>query len=152
MVEYEIVPHQGVGPIAFGMSREQSRAAIGTEPETFRKSGQDDTPADAYYHSALQVFFDKDQVEYIELSADESVTAIYRGHNVFGTKVQDLVDLVSREAPYDPDDPESGYSYIFPKPELALWRPVMPEDEDDPEGQYFLTIGIGRRGYFSARA
>jgi hypothetical protein len=152
LVEYEVVPHEGIGPIVFGMSREQSRAAMGTTPETFRKSGHDATETDAYHHSAFQVFFDKDIVEYIELSADESVTATYKGRNVFETKAQELVDLVSREAPYDPEDPELGYSYIFPKLELALWRPLKPESEDDPEGRYFSTIGIGRQGYFSARA
>jgi hypothetical protein len=39
MVEYELVPHQGIGPITFGISREQSRAAMGITPKTFRKIG-----------------------------------------------------------------------------------------------------------------
>jgi hypothetical protein len=151
MVEYDIVPHEGIGPIAFGMSREQSRAAMGTTPESFRESGQDASETDAYHKAAFQVFFGQDKVEYIELSADESVTAMYKGRDVFETKAQDLVNFISQEAPYDPDDPEIGFSYVFPKLELALWRPVKPEDEDDPEGQYFSTIGIGCQGYLSAR-
>jgi hypothetical protein len=77
---------------------------------------------------------------------------MYKGHDVFETKAQDLVNFISQEAPYDPDDPEIGFSYVFPILELALWRPVKPEDEDDPEGQYFSTIGIGCQGYLSARA
>ncbi len=146
MVEYDIVPHEGIGPIAFGMSREQSHAAMGTTPETFRESGQDASETDAYHN------FGQDKVEYIELSADESVTAMYKGHDVFETKAQDLVNFISQEAPYDPDDPEIDFSYVFPKLELALWRPVKPVAEDDPERQCFSMIGIGRPGYFSVRA
>jgi hypothetical protein len=63
MVEDDIVPHEGIGPIAFGMSREQSRAAMGTTPETLRESGQDASETDAYYKSAFQVFFGHDKVE-----------------------------------------------------------------------------------------
>ena len=62
------------------------------------------------------------------------------------------MNFISQEAPYDPEDPEFEFIYVFPKLERALWRPLNPEDEDDPEGQYFSTIGIGRQGYFSARA
>jgi len=101
----------------------------------------------------------QDSVEYKELSADESVTAKYKGQNVFETKAQDLVNFISQKAPYDLDDrvwsyddPEFGFSYFFPNLELALWRPVKPEAEDDPEGQCFSMIGIGRPGYFSVRA
>jgi hypothetical protein len=99
MVEYDIVPHEGIGPLAFGMSREQSRAAMGTTPETFRDSGQDASETDAYHKAAFQVFFGQDKVEYMELSADESVTAMYKGHDVFKTKAQDLVNFISQEAP-----------------------------------------------------
>ena len=75
----------------------------------------------------------------------------YRGTDVFAQPAARLVELVAQDGPYDPDDPELGYSYIFPHLELALWRPVLPEGEEDPEGRYFSTIGVGRPGYFSAR-
>ena len=56
--------------------------------------------------------------------------------------------------------PEQGYSFIFPKIEMSLWRQSIPEDEEDDKckmdseeyekpGTYFDTIGLGASGYFS---
>lgn len=47
-------------------------------------------------------------------------------------------------AKHDDDDPELGFSYIFPSLELAFWRP----GDDDDEEPHFATVGIGVRGYF----
>ena len=59
----------------------------------------------------------------------------------------EAVTTVAAHAPFDPDDPELGHSYVFKALDLSLWRPV--DDEDEPEGRTFMTVGIGRRGYYS---
>jgi hypothetical protein len=151
MTTYEVIPLRGIGPVFLDMSREQVRSAMGMQPRSFKKSFAGSDLADAYHEGGFQVFYDKeDRVEYIELSSlDSSFIAVYKGGLVFHTKASDLVDLISKDTPFDPDDPELGYGYVFPALELSLWRPIKPESDDDLEGQYFSTIGVGRRGYYS---
>ncbi len=119
-------------------------------PTPFRKGRFASTDTDSYLNNAFQVFFDHDdKVEFIELSNTPAITATYKGRDVFALHADDVVRLVARDAPFDPDDPELGYSFMFPDLDLALWRPFPPKDEHDPEGRHFATIGIGKRGYFS---
>ena len=150
---YEVAPLKGVGLILLGMSREASRSAMGVSPETFIKSSASDFLTDTYNDFGFQVFFDaKDTVEYIELSAGRPIPVIYKGISVFETRADDLIEIISLDAPYDENDPEFGYGYIFPMLELSLWRPVIPESRNDEVGRYFSTIGIGIKGYYSNSA
>jgi len=66
------------------------------------------------------------------------------GLPVFSTPAPVLIAAVGRHAKHDDDDPELGFSYIFPSLELAFWRP----GDDDDEEPHFATVGIGVRGYF----
>lgn len=118
-------------------------------PHTFRKAATQ--RVDAYHNNSFQVFFDEqDTVEYIELSREESsFVTLYKGRDVFALLAEDLVALIAQDAAFDPNDWELGYSYVFPDLELAVWRPVLPENTDDLNGRSFSTIGVGRLGYFS---
>lgn len=146
-MQYEVIPHVGVPPVLIGMSREESRAAMAAEPDTFERAG-DPIETDAYRGSALQVSFGPDdRVEFIELARDEAHRVLYRGTDVFATPADELVAIIARDAPYDPDDPELGYTYTFPELNLTPWRPTMPEGGDDLDGRYFESIGVGRQGY-----
>lgn len=146
---YQVVPHIGIGPIRLGMTRAESRTVMTERPRTFRKAATQEV--DAYHNNAFQVFFDEqDAVEYIELSRDEpSFATLYKGQNVFALPDEELVALIAQEADFDPINWELGYSYVFPDLELAVWRPVLPENVDNPDDRFFSTIGVGRLGYFS---
>jgi hypothetical protein len=152
-MNYEVIPLKKIGPVFLGMLRKDVRSTLGIQPYVFRKGADSSSLSEAYHESCFQVFYDEDdRVEYIEVSSGGAAfVTVYGGKDVFETRASDLVDLVSKEAPFDSEHPELGYSYIFPRLELSLWRPAMPEDEQDPEGQYFSTIGIGKRGYYSER-
>ncbi|HYW13183.1 MAG TPA: hypothetical protein VE871_14580 [Longimicrobium sp.] len=145
MTTYDVVPHEGVGPVRLGMTRAESRAAMGL-PVQSHGTGRD--ARDLYLDSAFQVFFDDaDRVEYIELSHGGPFIARYESVDVFATDAEPLVELVRQRAAYDENDPELGYSYIFPALQLSVWRSVVPDDDDD-EGRRFMTIGVGKPGYF----
>jgi hypothetical protein len=145
---YTIQPHQGVGPIQFGMRRAEVRAAMRLLVEKFHKGGEASL-VDAYLDSCLQVFYDQaDTVEYIELSGNGSVTAIYNDLDVFASSAEQVVQHIGQHAAFDTSAPELGFSYIFPDLDLSVWRPHLPEDGAD--GQYFATIGIGKPGYYSS--
>jgi hypothetical protein len=77
------------------------------------------------------------------------VPVTYKGISVFETEAEELIRLIALDTPYNGGDPELGYSFVFPRLELSLWRPVIPESIDDENGKYFSTIGIGRKGYYS---
>lgn len=148
MITYEIVPRVGVGPVKFGMTRDEVRRVMRTPHESFRKG---DAEVDAF-HGGFHVFFsDKsNRVEFIELCRGFDFIASYHGTKVFSTPADEMVALVSREAAFDPDDEELGYTYQFPTLDLALWRPMLPGLSDGDEGLVFSTIAVGVEGYFAS--
>src|SRR5215475_917071 len=134
---YEVIPLEGIGPILLGMSRAESRSAMGIQPDTFRKGVDSPTLTDAYDNQGFHVYFDDDErVEYIEIFPSR-MSAVYKGVPVFQTKADELVAIITKDSHYDNDDPELGFSYVFPELELSLWRPIIPESEDDGEYEYF---------------
>ncbi len=132
-MDYVVRPLVGIGPFLLGMSRDKAQRI----------------PRDA----ALQIFFDdQDQIEYLEASGPTStMAALYKGVDVHRTPATEVVSLISKDAAFDPDDPEHGYSYIFPSLELSVWRPTVPNNSQDPDGRCFRTIGVGRKGYYSQK-
>jgi hypothetical protein len=152
MPDYKVIPLVGVGPVRLGMTREQVRRAMPGPCEPFRKGRDDEHETDAFHDSSFQVFYGGEgpTVEFIELSSDPGVRALYGGLSVFETPADEVVARIGRDTAFDPSDPELGYSYTFPALELSLWRPVLPVEGND-EGREFSTIGIGVRGYYSHR-
>jgi hypothetical protein len=145
---YEIVPDVRIGPVKLGSSREEVRAAMGTDPHICRRFNSDEHH---WHKSSLQVHYeDQSQtVEFIEVAQSDEFIALYKGLDVHRTKADELVAHVSADTPYDPDDWELGYTYVFRAIELSLWRPIVPESPADLDGQFFEAVGLGIRGYFS---
>jgi len=146
----EVTPLVGIGPVLLGMTREQARTAMGVPPHPFRKRATG-PEVDAFHTNAFQVFYavERPVVEFIEVSRGAAVEPWLNGFNVFEAPAADLVSRLSRTWAVDDQDPEVGYSYIFPAVELAWWRPTIPEDDSDPEGHFFSSVAVAVRGYFS---
>jgi hypothetical protein len=143
--EYVVRPHEGVGAIRLGASRGEARAAMPEVPVAFGK-GPGDTPVDAWHDFGLQVFYDdEDRVEYIEVSRDPDLRPLLFGEPVLSLPICAAVDVVSRHAPHDAEDPRLPECWTFPALDLSLWKPPDGEDDDG----CFATIGAGRRGYFA---
>jgi len=32
---------------------------------------------------------------------------------------------------------------------LSVWRSTMPEGQEDDEGRFFRSVGVGRAGYYA---
>jgi hypothetical protein len=133
------------------MPRDQVRGVMPGPCEPFRKEPDSLYETDSFHGCGFQVFYGgrTPVVEYIELSPNCGFRALYRGVDVFVTPADEVVAHVVRDAPFDPDDPELGFGYIFPALDLSLWRPDLPESPEDPEGREFSTIGVGIEGYYS---
>ena len=154
MTRYSLEPLIGVRPVLLGMTRAESRKQMGATPVSFKKAPRlfpNKPEVDAYHGNAFQLFFDENgRVEFIELSKSPDLSVNYYGTDVFALRADDLVALISRDAAFDPNVPDLGYSYIFPLLEMSVWRPTIPDTEvTNPERATFATVGVGTKGYFS---
>jgi hypothetical protein len=154
-VSFDVVPFVGIGQIRFGMIRQDVRSVLPDPVSSFARWQAAPNSTDAFLDHAFQVDYNAaGEVEYIELSRRGPFDVFYKGTNVFVTEVVQLVDFIFLDAPYDDDDPELGSSYIFPRLALSLWRENVPEDnlDEDDQGQFFDTVGIGKPGYYDKPA
>lgn len=141
MSHFKIEPHVGVGPIKLGMTKAQVESVIGNS--RFESNNR------AEFVSGFFINFDTEgKVEFIELANSDEFEALYKGVNLHKLKANDALSIVLKEDSYDASDPELGYSYIFKKLQMSLWRGIVPEDESDIDGQYFEAVGIGRENYY----
>lgn len=138
---FEITPHVGIGKIKLGMSREDVFTLFG-KPNFDREDR-------IGYLDGFMINFDKhNTVEFIELAKSAEYCALFNGIDLHNIKANDAVEFVNKFDVFDKDDPEIGYSYIFKKLQLSLWRGVLPECEHDSDGMHFETVGIGVDDYF----
>lgn len=140
-MNYEIKPLVGVGPINLGMSKAEVESHFG-KPE-FEEEKR------VCYFSSFMIDFDDDgKVEFIELGESEEYTTSLNGIDLHRVPAEDAVSIVGKSDKFDEDDPELGYSYIFKKIQMSLWRGSIPEDNEDEDGKYFEAIGIAQNDYF----
>jgi hypothetical protein len=145
--ELEIRPHEGVGALRLGMTRAESRAVFGGVSGEFRKESDGDRTTDELLGAVHVYYDDEDRSEYIEISRSAEVRPVFDGIALLEIAPSEAVASVAAHAPFDADDPELGYSYVFKALDLSLWRPVA--DDAEPEGRTFMTVGIGRVGYYA---
>ena len=167
MVTFEIIPGIGIGPIKFGFTKEQVNRALGMEPvnELLRSSKNNDERGFYYPDGILMVSYsDKDStIDFIEITNSAQIKLIYKGIDLFPIEMDNLAVLISKETPFDEDNQFSGYSYVFPALELALWREATPNDfigddeyqdedwfkEDFEKSKYCTMICLRVKGYYS---
>jgi hypothetical protein len=135
------------------MARDEVRRAMPGPCTSFLKGPSSRHPTDAFRGTAFQVFYggESPAVEFIELCRGQRFKAFYRGLSVFDTDADEMVRLVSLDAPFDTCGRESGFTYNFPDLALSLWRSTVPRSPQDTEGRRFLTIGIGVKGYWDRK-
>lgn len=166
-MRFDLEPHIGAGEVKLGMTREETRRILGTPEYSEEKSIMDNgdfsmpIPAkDGYFKNELQITFDdNDKVCFIEFSGKDSETidVQFKGIKVFRTPAQQLIKGISEltNSEFDKEEDEIPYSYVHPSIDLAVWRQVIPEQDEQmeeisesDEGKYFWTIGIGVKGYY----
>jgi len=144
MKTFDIKPKIGVGPILIGMTREEVRQHLGPP------DGDDDERE--WYLDDMAIDFDSSgKVKFIELAESENYKARLNGKCLHDLEADEAVAHVQAIAPYNQNDPELGYTYLFPDLQLSLWRPVIPDNEQDPNdptGRRFESVGVGGDGYF----
>ena len=161
------MPHIGAGNLKLGMTREEIQQILGAPEYSSEKSifdyGDFSLPVPAkygYYKNELQITFDNDdKADFIEFTGKDSeyVEVYLNDIEIFKTPAPQLIENISKStnSKIDKDAEEIPYSYIFPSIDLAVWRQVIPEQDEQSEqipetdeGKYFWTIGIGKEGYY----
>ena len=143
--DFTVRPREAVGPIVFGATRAEARAAVPAVPTAF--GGHDgETPVDAWHDFAVQVFYDADgRVELVEVARDAEARAVLFGEEILALPCGAAIGLIERHATHDPEDADLPDGWTFPDLDLSLTRgPGGPEDEG-----CFATLGAGRRGYYA---
>lgn len=145
-----VTPHVGVGVVRLGMTMAEVENSIGAPSQSPDPVwGSVGRLRAGWYENALTIVFSP-LAEYIEISRGAKFNPDLLGIRVFEDAADSVVtQLVAKGHPFDPDDPELGYSYVFPDLDGSLWRPTIPSGPDDSEGRHFTTLGIGIRGYYA---
>jgi hypothetical protein len=139
---FVIEPLGGVGPIKFGMHRDEVARAFTYVYTSFFKGPWSKVRSDHCTIVGLIIHYDDDhRVEYIEVTAPEhgNVTLELFGKDVTGISVRGLLKLVqghtSRVEQHD-------YGYDFPDLEMNTYNSDLRTRFDKVE-----CLGVGRRGY-----
>lgn len=153
-MKIELQPPAGVGGILIGSTRAEARAEGSRfgSPKEFRRG--DEEPASLAVHRpsglAIFVYFDSDdRVNAIEVGrpdGDEDAV-VYQDLDVFQTAAEDLIGRLAHVTRVEVE--ELGATVTAPELLLALWRPVVPEGPDDPEGRYFESALVATTGYYN---
>ncbi len=149
MTTFDIIPLKSAGQVNLGLTKDEILHTIGKPSDRLPEK-------DCYQYD--NIFFcicydQNDRVEYIEYSTptDNKTKVLFHGIDIFGTPADDLINQITTQLgyEYDKDEREIPYCYIFPDLELSFWRPVLPDDKEDEDGKYFMTVGIGVKGYYT---
>ncbi len=148
--EWTLEPLIGASQVRLGMTLKEVVQILGPLDEPLTPMWGSKSQFGGWHKNAFAVHFSP-RAEYISISRGVGLSASLLGVDVFNTPASDVVAaLVALGHQFDEDDPELGHTYVFPAIQVDLWRPVTPESEDDVEGRYFDTVGIGAQGYWGS--
>jgi hypothetical protein len=149
-MQFTIEPHRGIGPVSFGMTRDEVVAAMrrsGGGPPRARSA-----ETDCFFGSAFQVSFgNADRVDFIEIASSLPHVVLLFGQDVLDTPADELLALVRQ---FDRPDKELSHppqSYIFPKLILSLWgRDSQYDHKGGQQRPMFGAVGVGGPTYLEA--
>lgn len=145
----EIIPHNGVGPIKFGMKSNQVKEAI-KELCGLNYDHSESNGLDYFFKSALEVSYDKNgKVDFIGAQPYDGCGCEFTLFNInpyeFDSKT--LFDLISKKD-HSQIHEYAPYEYIFNELILTLWDADEQYDYKNNESQpVYGQIGIGNHKY-----
>lgn len=137
-MRFEIKPYQGAGNLLFGMTTQEIKDLLKTEPQKFKKTNIDEYETDAY--NGFHIYYRNPGVcEAIEFFTPSEV--LFMGVNIMGEqflKVKDLIEQYDSEIEIE----ETGfttYKYGF-----GVYAPYAEDEPNEPvEG-----VIIFEKGYY----
>jgi hypothetical protein len=140
-MEFVIAPYVGVGPIKFGLTREEVRQRLGAPVESFMKAPFSAAPADAFDTLGIHVHYGSDErcqaVEFYR-----SLTGpTFRGQPLFGKRFGEIERWLRTIDPDVRSDSSGLTSLAFG---FGLYAPSAL---NDPQSEVSGAIAF-RRGYY----
>jgi hypothetical protein len=121
-----IRPYDGVGPINFGMSMQETRAAVGTPFESFKKTPIAELPTDAFDSVGVHVYYKKPGIcEAVEMASPAE--PIFQDRPLLGRPFAELRNWFKTIDPRIEVDAAGLTSHEFG---IALYAPSA---EDEPQ-------------------
>jgi hypothetical protein len=146
--EFAIEPGQALGPVVLGMTEEQLTEALGAA------GARDPVEPGTLWWGPLRVDLDAaGRTELVELSWDrDGVRPVYRGLDLLRASAEEVAGVLARHEGGYPA--AGGYALECPTG-LSVWRPVVPEDDDEPghspeyrDGRCWATVAVAPPGYW----
>jgi hypothetical protein len=148
-MEFAVEPHRGVGPISFGMTREQVAAAmaeVGGGPPRARFA-----QTDCFFDYAFQVSFgNAGRADFIEVASHLPGEALFAGRDVFATPADELLAVARQSDQPDPGLSDPPRRYLFPRLILSLSERDERLDRGGVRRDTFGCVGIGGPTYLEA--
>ena len=139
-----IEPGIGIGPIKFGMSREEAQSVIGIKNHS--GSGKN---TEKYFSYSVDVEFTDNKVSFIGVSQDKNYSLLYKGFDPFDMEAAELFELVSQHESGEHVFDDS--QYIFPDQIITLWDADEQYDrKGGEERKVWAQIGLGSNVYLEA--
>ena len=135
-----IQPYEAMGPVRFGMRRDEVRAAIGTKVSPFMKGLDSTTLTDSFDDERIHVYYDEqDCCEAVEVASPS--VPLLEGQALLGRPFSEVRDwLMSRDSEVELD----GAGLIAFTLGVGLYAPSALKEPDEPvEG-----VIAFRRGYY----
>ncbi|GKU77079.1 hypothetical protein [Paenibacillus sp. L3-i20] len=143
-----ITPNVGVGPIKIGMCKSEVDAIVKLNSKE-RRTDRMHSPSLFNCVFAHFEYDSEDRLSFIALEnnyTEDGIVCLYNGIDVFRTKADELVAKLDKLSPYDRNNPELGYSYIFNELNICLWRPSVITEED-LHSERFLEMSLENQQY-----
>lgn len=136
----QIIGHEGVGPIRFGMSPEDVRTVLGAEFESFKRTPSSVHPCDHFFRYECFVYYDaQGLVEAVEFA--EPATPMLDDLNLLGVSFMSLVERI-RQADPDLSVESDGFTSLWLG--IGGWAPAAEEKPDE----HLDSIIVFARGYY----
>lgn len=126
-MQFVIEPHKGIGPISFGMSRQEvTDTMVKNGGGTPRQRGKD---TDCFFQNAFQVSFDDGgRANFIEVASGLSAVVLFAGCDVFDMRADELLVLIKNQAEPDPELSRPPHGFVFSDLILTIWDPDTQYD------------------------
>lgn len=148
--DFELRPHDGAGPVRFGMTYDEVVGLLGIPDQALTGLWKSDAKRGGWHKGGVAIHFNP-TLSFVEFSRDAGFVVKLPGIDVdlFRTPAERVVEAITRSGhSASSRGPKAGHTYVFKDLQLGLWRQVVPADEQDPEGRYFDTVALGANGYY----
>ncbi len=141
IVNMDIRCHEGVGPIRFGMSPNEVRAALGVDFSSFKRSSKSIHPCDHFSELECFVYYDSADgvVDAVEFAAPAKPTL--DGVMLLGMSFTDLLEKIGQA---DPDVAIESDGFTSLRLGIGGWAPAAEDRPDDP----VESVIVFARGYY----